>query len=331
MKKLMILSCVLMSGIMNALILADRPTLSIYDIQYTEDQNGKSYYDTNYVNCTGGIVIHKYQKSSGSQRIVLYDPNYPDGWGGILVKGVAGATPFQNVSIGDWVSLTNVLVCEEAYKAVGTTTLYFDGSSSFFTKSINNPLPEPILVDVNDIAVVYDDLYETCYVTDHRAEKYEDMYLQVRNVTVGYMDVGKAMDNYSLVSIEDPNIYCWASDYINDDLVPPALYLPKVVTGQSFCSVSGILEQYTKLSDGWDYYQLLTTEDQDLAIEQTGDFDGNCDVDFIDYAYFAKQWFKDDCGEPDWCGGADLPETRNGTVDFADLYVFTQHWLEGTE
>ena len=72
---------------------------------------------------------------------------------------------------------------------------------------------------------------------------------------------------------------------MNDDLLPPALYLPQIVTGQNFCSVSGILEQYTKLSDGWDYYQLLTTDDKALAIEQTADFDGDCDVDFADFAY----------------------------------------------
>ena len=56
--------------------------LSIYEIQYTTDANGLSPQDANVVDCLGGIVVHK---SSGSRtRLTLYDPNYPDGWGGIM-------------------------------------------------------------------------------------------------------------------------------------------------------------------------------------------------------------------------------------------------------
>jgi hypothetical protein len=264
---------------------ADIPTLSIYQIQYTTNADGTSNYNGQRVNCIGGIVINRYLGTT--QRLVLYDPNNADGWGGILAK--SSLAQFTGVNVGDWASIENVLV-DESSKARGNTILFLDASSTVTVHSSSLPLPEPIVVDVNYISVVYDPIYETCYVTDHRAEKYEAMYLQVRNVAVGDMNVGKAGDNYSLVSIEDPNIYCWASDYMNADLVPPALYLPKVVPGQSFCSVSGIIEQYTKLSDDWDYYQLLTTDDDALAITQTGDLDEDCDVDFEDLAILSRYW-----------------------------------------
>ena len=45
----------------------------------------------------------------------------------------------------------------------------------------------------------------------------------------------------------------------------------------------------------------------------------------------SQQWLNDDCGEPDWCGGADLPGSRDGVVDTGDLAIFVDNWLEGTK
>ena len=264
-------------------------TLSIYQIQFTTNADGTSDYDEQTVDCQGGIVIHK---SGGSrQRVVLYDPNNADGWGGILAKGDIDTTPFDDVNLGDWVTLGSVTVYDWENKSRGTTILYLDGSSTVGIVSTGNTLPEPFVVDVNDIAVVYDPVMETCYVTDHRAEKFESMYIQVRNVTVGDVNVGSHEDNYSLPDSADPNIYCWASDYLNIDNPDSDTPLPIIQSGQDFfCSVSGILEQYTKESDGWDYYQLLTTTIDDLQIEQKGDLDGDCDVDFGDLAILSDYW-----------------------------------------
>ena len=180
-------------------VFADLPTLSIYQIQYSENADGSTYYNQQRVNCIGGIVIDLYLGTT--QRLILYDPNNADGWGGILAK--SSLAQFADVNVGDWVSIENVLV-DESSKARGNTILFLDASSTVTVHSSNLPLPEPILVDVNDIAVIYDPIEQTCFVTDHRAEKYEAMYLQVRVVTVGYMDVGKAHDNYSLVSNRGP-------------------------------------------------------------------------------------------------------------------------------
>jgi len=328
MKKLMIMSFVLVSGIMNTVVLADCPTLSIYDIQYTEDPNGQSRYDANCVNCTGGIVIHKYKK--GRQRVFLYDPNHPDCWGGIQVRADINS-PLYDVNLGDWVSLTNVLVSDPAfnetdpYKARGNTILFYDSSSSYTILSTGNELPKPIWVDVNDIAVIYDRDEDICFVTDHRAEKYEAMYLQVRVVTVGDVNVGKDKDNYSLESSEDPNIYCWASDYMNTDNPDGKTPHPIIESGLKLCSVSGVLEQYTKLSDGWDYYQLLTTSTDSFA---KTDLDGDCDFDFRDFSVFAQHWLtEEECTAPHWCSGAD--RTEDGLVNIFDLMEFSKHWLDG--
>jgi len=264
--------------------------LSIYDIQYTTNADGTSDYDEQTVDCNGGIVIHK---SGGSrQRIVLYDPNNANGWGGILVKGAIDTTPFDDVELGDWVALESVTVYDWLNKSRGTTILYLDetATSTVTILSTGNNLPKPLEVDVNDVAVIYDPVNETCYVTDHRAEIYEGMYIQVRNVTVGDVNVGSHSDNYSLEDESDPNIYCWASDYMNIDNPDDETPHPIIDTGLFMCGLNGIFEQYTKESEGWDYYQILTTNFDDFVIEQKGDLDEDCDVDFADLAILSDNW-----------------------------------------
>ena len=53
------------------------------------------------------------------------------------------------------------------------------------------------------------------------------------------------------------------------------------------------------------------------------DFDGDNDVDFVDFAGFASEWMESCCC---LCGGAEF--TGDGKVDFNDLAVFVAHWLE---
>lgn len=55
------------------------------------------------------------------------------------------------------------------------------------------------------------------------------------------------------------------------------------------------------------------------------DNDANQNVSFTDFAVFGSQWLNIDCGEPNWCGGADL--NRDGYVDAVDLGLFSEHWL----
>jgi hypothetical protein len=57
-----------------------------------------------------------------------------------------------------------------------------------------------------------------------------------------------------------------------------------------------------------------------------GDFDGDGDVDFEDFALFALLWQQTNCGK---CGDADF--TGDGNVGPNDLREFAAHWLFGAE
>ncbi len=300
-------------------------TLSIYDIQYTTDPNGASPLNGSIVDCNGGIVIHKW--TGGRTRLVLFDPNYPDSWGGIMVKDTYSAGYFTDVNVGDRLSLTNVKV--EDFK--GTTFLQFISANdpNYTIVSRNNPLPKPLPVSVSQVPApvkVEVDGIDRWVVADHNCEKYEAMLIKVIDVNVLELGKGKAYDNYVLQSNTDSN--CWASDYMNKNKV--GKYDPVVEVGREFCGVTGILEQYEGWSDEttyYDYYQLLTTDTNDFTITQTADLDDDCDVDFVDYRHFAVHWLALGCTEPDWCGGADI--TENGSVDELDLEKFVENWLEG--
>lgn len=269
---------------------------SIHDIQYvdlSEVPDGTSPKHGEVVDCRGGIVTHK---DMGSRpRLLLQDPDYPDGWGAIQVKDWFSYS-FANVAVGDWVEFTNVTV--EDYR--GTTFLQYwdanpDGSSpSFAIVSNNNPVPESLQVAVNEIASPREDPGDPgCwYVADHSAEKFESMWLRVSDVVVTEKDGGKAADNYTLQSTanpEDANSNCWATDYLNGDVIDGD-YHAFVEQGQRFCCVTGVLEQYTKLSAGWDYYQLLTTGTGDLKRYTPADINGDCRVDFSDLAVLCQYW-----------------------------------------
>lgn len=48
-------------------------------------------------------------------------------------------------------------------------------------------------------------------------------------------------------------------------------------------------------------------------------------INFRDFATFASYWQDNNCPQANWCGGSDF--NRSGTVDFADLMIFAEHWL----
>jgi hypothetical protein len=302
---------------------AGAQALSIYEIQYTTDVNGASPRHGSIVDCLGGIVIHKSPPPI-RPRLTLCDPNHRDGWGGIMVKDLYSTGVFADVNVGDWISFTNVEV--EDFK--GTTLLQYKAEldPNFTIISSDNPVPQPLPVRVDEIAAPVEGI-DQWVVADHRAEKYEAMLIKVTDVNVKDRGYGKAYDNYVLAGSTDPNLTCWASDYMNDDKIE--IYHPYVQVGQNFCGVAGILEQYTAESDGisYDYYQLLTRYTEDFTIVQTADFDNDCDVDFMDFAFFAGHWLQQGCGEPGWCGRADI--NGSGAVDEFDLQRFSQNWLEG--
>jgi len=233
--------------------------LSIYDIQYTTDPAGNSPQAGNTVNCSGGIVIHKY--GGTNPKLTLYDPTYSTGWGGLATKDFTGTDAFAGINVGDWVSFDNILV--EEYR--GNTQLSFDTGATFSVESTGHTLPDALVVSPDDIAAPVEGPPSEWYVSDHSAEIYEGMYVQVEDVTVTAMGLGKAGDNYALENIFGDS--CWGSDYMNLDAGGP--YHPLIYAGSHLESVSGILEQYTKLESGWDYYQMLTTSNLDIVPEPT--------------------------------------------------------------
>ncbi len=248
-----------LTGIAACAAPASADPLTIYELQSNTTDGDASVYDTQTIDCVGGIVVGKFP--GYRYRIALQDPANATGWGGIQVKDWTNDELYNNVEIGDWVSLTNMLV--EEYR--GNTMLHWQPpyTPGFTVVSQGNPLPAPIALTASQIpAPVYDDETGGWFVENHDAEPYEAMRVTVGDVTVAQMGLGKAADNYELSQDSD---LLWAADYMNADLEPPNEYDSRIVTGASFASVTGMLEQYKNPDTDWDYYQLCTASAADIA------------------------------------------------------------------
>ena len=59
-----------------------------------------------------------------------------------------------------------------------------------------------------------------------------------------------------------------------------------------------------------------------------GDFEGDCDVDWVDLGLLCSQWLNTDCdADNDFCGGADFE--GDGDVDIDDFARFAENWGQG--
>jgi len=215
--------------------------LSVYDIQYTADASGDSSYMDQTVDCDGGIVINKWV--GGSTKLTIYDPSNPDGWGGIISKAYDGE--FDGIQIGDMISFTNVLVEERS----GNTQLTFEtaSGSGISVLSPGNTLPAGLIVT--------DSIF---------SEQYESMKVVLEDVQITVMDLGRYSDNYNL---QNGTGDYWAGDYMNVDNGVFDDYHSSVTIGAEFDSISGIIEH--KISDEWDYYQMLTEDSSSFVPEPT--------------------------------------------------------------
>lgn len=304
--------------------------LTIYQIQYTDlttNPDGTSEYHDQVVDCLGGIVVARF---GGSRpRLILQDPDYPDGWGAIQAKDwIYPFDMFNDAQLGDWVSFENMLA--EDFR--GTTFLERESAYSpvYSIVSQGNPLPPSVIVSAAAIPAPIEHPGDEWYVEDHLAEPYESMRLVIRDVTVTAKDYGKAQDNYNLQTPGGDNV--WAADYMNEDVEADG-YHPFVEIGQHFCAVAGAFEQYTYLDNGWDYYQLITMTTVDLAICADGNSDGQVSLD--DVPRFAEcligpacEGTAGGCNPPAWTAPpADLPLQHclmmdldyDGDVDLGDF------------
>jgi hypothetical protein len=298
--------------------------LTIPEVQYTESSDGASPCNGQVIDCLGGIVVAKV--AGGRPRLFLQDPNALDGWGAIQIKGWV-SDAFADVSLGDWVEIKQTFV--EEYR--GTTFLQYwdenpDGSQPVLTVvSHGHDVPRPLVVDVNEIkAPEYQSLEDAWVVPDHRAERLESMLLRIRDVVVVEQDLGKAQDNYELRSFREPNdtgALCWASDYANQNRQKPDLYLPGIEMGRRFRAVTGVLEQYTNLGEGFDYYQLLTLSETSVVGLCPADLDQDGDVDLWDSKLLIEQLLA-----PSLPQVGDL--NSDGKVDAVDLDLFNAAWQQ---
>ncbi len=86
-------------------------------------------------------------------------------------------------------------------------------------------------------------------------------------------------------------------------------------------------------NSGWDFYNIWTIcegMNYPVLLWQIPVADFRCPdgVDMIDFAWFAQQWRQNNCGPVNYfCDGMDL--NQSGSVDFYDLALFADHWLEG--
>ncbi len=225
---------------------AHADVLSIHQIQSTTSDGDVTVYDGQIHDVVGGVVTHIWH--GFNDRVYLQDPAH-DTWGGIMIKDRDGDLS-HGVSLGDWVSLQNIYI--QDYR--GTTTLQYRRSLApdvaFIIESSGNPVPDPIALTAADLPTP---------VHHAASEPYESMVVTLTDVVVGAKGLGKAEDNYELFQFSD---IAWGADYMNVDAGAP--YDPRIVPGARLDRVTGIVEQYTKLSSGWDYYQVITRSAGDI-------------------------------------------------------------------
>ena len=85
--------------------------------------------------------------------------------------------------------------------------------------------------------------------------------------------------------------------------------------------MTGVLEQYTNLGEGFDYYQLLTLSEDSLVGLCPADLDQDGDVDLWDSRLFTEQLLS-----PSVPSAGDL--NRDGKVDSTDLDLFNAAWQQ---
>jgi hypothetical protein len=96
-------------------------------------------------------------------------------------------------------------------------------------------------------------------------------------------------------------------------------------TGRVYFSVVYIIPEFPprKLPCGY-----LSSASIIVNADLLGDFDGNGDVDFFDFAIFALAW-RSSPGDDNWNPHCDISDPSDNVIDELDLGAFTHNWLAG--
>jgi len=106
--------------------------------------------------------------------------------------------------------------------------------------------------------------------------------------------------------------------------------------GDGYTATQNYTPSHTYTAEGTYLISCTVTDDDGVSITDWSYYTVpvDCDiqgedgvVNFIDYAEFTNYLFSTNCGEPNWCGGADFNHSTN--VDYADLRIFANQWLNG--
>jgi hypothetical protein len=253
---------VLLCVLVGLVRVAAAEALTIRDVQYDPAGWQSPYYDESspqIVSVSGGVVTYAAGPPGKPWgRVVIQDPNETD-WAGVEVK-LLDDTPVSTFQVGQRVDFADVLV-DESY---GTTYLIFDSSapaaggygSSYSLGTTGHSVPPTTVAP--GVLGAGDDSADPA-----AAEKYEGMLLKVLDVTVSLDGgLGSHNDNYELTGAGGT---CWAADYMNVDRAAGDDFHAWTQTGRHWDAVIGVLEQYTKPIDAYDYYQLLTRSSADFV------------------------------------------------------------------
>ncbi|PID28550.1 MAG: hypothetical protein CSB55_04255 [Candidatus Cloacimonadota bacterium] len=134
-------------GLIIILAFASLQSVSIYDIQFTDDSSGDSPYNGEIVTVSGIVVA--VGMNGEDDNIFIADPE-GGAWNGIYVYACGN----DNLRLGDEVEITGQV--EEFY---GQTMIKSDdGNIQVNLLSSNNPLPEP--VEITTLQLSEEEMYE---------------------------------------------------------------------------------------------------------------------------------------------------------------------------
>jgi len=153
-------------------------------------------------------------------------------------------------------------------------------------------------------------------------DNYDGTCLPVVNYSCvhgGYAGTGNTSQNPLFADSSVGNFRLWPGspciDAGDDDAVP--------------AGVTTDLDGRDRIADGdCDGWAIVDMGAYEFDWAYIGDFSGDCDVDFEDFAIFAATWLREE-GEWQFNAACDISIPSDGVIDMADLEVFVKYWLSG--